>query len=295
MAEKKCKFPTIFVLVTFVFIFYSKSWQESKKFVVPVPVTFRVANSPNLPMQKMDMTISKDFRHIDVTNISTDGTTLFEPNFPNKNGNEKTTAPLKLVSHISIPVRDTHSSHLIGEKTKLISSKDVGNIGVQNMLVSATNKPKWNENGNIETSLDVTYRLRSSEGSQKLVTHVPVPDRASHLTNSTDKNKNNIGVRNKPTNRTTADESKFNESGNSKVSFNDTCKIHECPSKKPCIKQIQLWASFRFREFPEKEYNCPEENCKARFVHSNSYDKLKTSHAVILHHKGSWKWEDLAR
>ncbi|KAJ8019534.1 Glycoprotein 3-alpha-L-fucosyltransferase A [Holothuria leucospilota] len=234
MAEKKYKFHTVFVLLTLVLIFYFKNWQESKKFFVPVPITFRVANSPNLPVQKMNVNVSNDFRHIKMTNIPTDGMALFEPKFRHKNGNDKTTALQKLVSHVSIPLRVTHAPHSI-------------------------------------------------------------PLRVSHSPNSTEEDKNNIDVRNIPTNRTTVEESTFSKSAYSKVFFNDTSKVHEFPSKKPCIKQIQLWANFQFQHFSEKEYDCPEENCKARYVHSNSYDKLKTSHAVILHHKGSWRWEDLAR
>lgn len=65
-------------------------------------------------------------------------------------------------------------------------------------------------------------------------------------------------------------------------------------SKSTGVKQIQFWGKLKM-ELPEGEYDCPAENCKARFVKSSSYERLLTSHAVILHHKGSWKWEELAR
>ncbi|XP_071820104.1 alpha-(1,3)-fucosyltransferase 7-like [Apostichopus japonicus] len=61
-----------------------------------------------------------------------------------------------------------------------------------------------------------------------------------------------------------------------------------------CVKQIQLWSKFAFA-FPEQDYDCANTNCKARYIHSNSYQRLATSHAVILHHKGTWRWEDIAR
>ncbi|XP_071854612.1 glycoprotein 3-alpha-L-fucosyltransferase A-like [Apostichopus japonicus] len=64
--------------------------------------------------------------------------------------------------------------------------------------------------------------------------------------------------------------------------------------QKDCVKQIQLWSKLGFAS-PEKEYECPNINCKARYICSTSYEMLATSHAVIVHHKSKWIWEDVIR
>lgn len=64
--------------------------------------------------------------------------------------------------------------------------------------------------------------------------------------------------------------------------------------KEICVKQILMFSSKAF-PFPEKEYECPHLACNARYVRSDFYGRLPTSHAVILHHRAGWKAEELAR
>lgn len=82
--------------------------------------------------------------------------------------------------------------------------------------------------------------------------------------------------------------------GKSNESFSDKERVTQSSHESTCIKQIQFWGKISLN-LPGGEYDCPAENCKARFVQTQTYEKLQTSHIVILHHKGSWKWEELER